>query len=64
MEVGIELIVTYLGVHDYRRGMDWMNWINWPLAYTTLIYTSQIIDTQTHDYSLLQSPLAASWQQI
>jgi hypothetical protein len=38
-------IVTDFGVCDYRRGMDWMNWIYWPLVRTTRNYTSQNTDT-------------------
>jgi hypothetical protein len=38
--------------------------IYWPLTHSWLVTTLQIIDTQTSVLSLLQSPLAVSWQRI
>jgi hypothetical protein len=40
-----QYILTYLGVCDYRRGMDWTNWIYWPLVCTPRNCTLQITDT-------------------
>jgi hypothetical protein len=39
-------------------------WIYWPLLYTTQDYSLQITDTRTSVLSLLQSPLAVSWQHL
>jgi hypothetical protein len=39
-------------------------WIYWPLVYTTRNYTLHITGTQTSVLSLLQSPLAVSWQRL
>jgi hypothetical protein len=56
--------VTYLGVRDYRRGMDY-----WMSLLTTSIHHSELHSTdhwhtQTSTYSLLQSPLIVSWQRL
>jgi hypothetical protein len=39
-------------------------WIYWPLVYTTRNYTLQTTDTYISVLSLLQSPLAVSWQRL
>jgi hypothetical protein len=53
-----------LGVCDYRRGMDW-----WMDLLTTCVHHSELHFTvpwriNTNVLSMLQSPLAVSWQQI
>jgi hypothetical protein len=35
------------GLRGHRRGIDWMNWVYWPLVYTTRDYTLQLTDTHT-----------------
>jgi hypothetical protein len=57
-------IVKYLGLCDYRRGMEWLLDI-----LTTSIHLSELHFTdhwhiQTTVLSLLQSPLAVSWQRL
>jgi hypothetical protein len=53
--------VTYLGCVTVD-GVLIDERIYWPLVYTTWNYTLQIADTETNVLSLLQSPLAISWQ--
>jgi hypothetical protein len=49
---------------DYRRGLDW--WLDLLTTYTltTHNYILQITDTLDSALSVLQSPLAVSWQRI
>jgi hypothetical protein len=55
-------IVAYFGLCEYRRGIDW-----WMYSQTTHVYHSELHftdhwHTQTSVLSLLQSPVAVSWQ--
>jgi hypothetical protein len=49
---------------DYRWGLDWQLDLLTAYILTTGDYILQIADTQTNVLSLLQSPLAISWQCI
>jgi hypothetical protein len=44
--------------------MYWMNYVYWPLVYSTRNYTTVYWHTQTNVLSALQSPLAVSWQRL
>jgi hypothetical protein len=57
-------IVTYLGVCDYRRSMDWrMDLLITCIRHSELHFTDHW-HTQTSVLSLLQSPLAVSWERL
>jgi hypothetical protein len=49
-------------VSECRRGLDLLFDLLTTYTLTTRDYTSQNTDTQTGVLSLLQSPLAVSWQ--
>jgi hypothetical protein len=57
-------IVMYLA-RDYRRGMDWiLHLLTICIHHSELHFTDHLTHIQTYVLSLLQSPLAVSWQQI
>jgi hypothetical protein len=54
----------YLGVCDYRWGMDWILALLTTCIHHLELHFTDHWHTQTSVLSLLQSPLAVSWQQI
>jgi hypothetical protein len=57
-------LVTYLGVCDYRRDTDWILDLLTTCTHHSELHFTVHWHTQTSALSLLQSPLAVSWQRI
>jgi hypothetical protein len=60
----ISLYCHIFGVCDYRWGMDWISDLLTTCMHHSRLHFTDHWHTQTSVLSLLQSPLAISWQQI
>jgi hypothetical protein len=56
--------VTYFGVCDCRRGMDWISHLLTTCIHHSELHFTDNWHTQTRVLSLLQSPLAVFWQRL